>query len=140
MQFRSGQVVLRRYGPEYWGLRAGEGGLIEGKGVMQLWVLPANVRPSGKELFMASTQGQAGEKRSWKDPEGSLRVCMHSISNNEEIKKNKKRKKHLAEKKKHNNCSIITRRSSSSSFPKSKTPRCLHTHTPLLPHFSHPAT
>lgn len=31
---------------------------------MQLWALPAR-RPSGKELFMASTQGQPFEKKSW---------------------------------------------------------------------------
>lgn len=34
------------------------------KGVMQLWALPAR-RPSGKELFMASTHGQPFEKKSW---------------------------------------------------------------------------
>lgn len=31
---------------------------------MQLWALPAR-RPSGKELFMASTHGQPFEKKSW---------------------------------------------------------------------------
>lgn len=42
----------------------GLGGTDGGKGVMQLWALPAR-RPSGKELFMASTQGQPFEKKSW---------------------------------------------------------------------------
>lgn len=53
-----------------WGGWGGEGGRTDdGKGVMQLWALPAH-RPSGKELFMASTHGQPFEKKSW---EGSRR-------------------------------------------------------------------
>lgn len=44
-----------------WG---GGGRTDDRKGVMQLWALPAR-RPSGKELFMASTHGQPFEKKSW---------------------------------------------------------------------------
>lgn len=68
----SGQVagcVLRR-GPgcrlvQSWVVVVGGGGQAHGrKGVMQLWALPAH-RPSGKELFMASTHDQPFEKKSW---------------------------------------------------------------------------
>lgn len=45
-----------------WG--GGGGRTDDRKGVMQLWALPAR-RPSGKELFMASTHGQPFEKKSW---------------------------------------------------------------------------
>lgn len=67
----SGQVVcVLRHRPGCWlvrggvGWAGGGGGTVGGKGVMQLWALPAR-RPSGKELFMASTQGQPFEKKSW---------------------------------------------------------------------------
>lgn len=46
-----------------WG-GGGGGRTDDRKGVMQLWALPAR-RPSGKELFMASTHGQPFEEKSW---------------------------------------------------------------------------
>lgn len=45
---------------------------------MQLWAVPAR-RPSGKELFMASTHGQPFEKKSW---EGSRKeaASLYAVS------------------------------------------------------------
>lgn len=52
-------------------------------GVMQLWALPAHIRPPmEKRRLMATTQGQPFEKRSWeKGPEGRRLVCMQSVGN-----------------------------------------------------------
>lgn len=59
-----------------WG--GGGGRTDDRKGVMQLWAVPA-CRPSGTELFMASTHGQPFEKKSW---EGSRKeaASLYAVS------------------------------------------------------------
>ena len=50
------------------------------KGVMQLWTLPAHSAPGGKrKTFMASTQGQPFEKKSWERAVGEA-ACLHAVS------------------------------------------------------------
>lgn len=68
---RAGSVTARGPGSRREGGRERSGMESAGwKGVMQLRALPAHFAPTGKEPFMASTQGQLFEKRSWEGSRG----------------------------------------------------------------------